>query len=126
MFRPNRIRIVRQSQGLTQVDLAARSGFTQSELTRWESSKRTITLDQLVDLANALQCHVADLLDPSDNPDKLIDHERHWLALYRSATPAKKAEAMRLMTTFFSAPAATIAEETRPMLHQRPQAYRAA
>lgn len=57
-----RIREVRKRAGLTQEELAARSGLTQSHLSRLELGKYVPTLTTLERLARALKVPVSDLL----------------------------------------------------------------
>jgi transcriptional regulator with XRE-family HTH domain len=60
-----RIRATREALGWTQSDLAARLGRTQTAVSYWESGRRGLSLDDLVDVARVLGVPNAELL-----PDK--------------------------------------------------------
>ena len=49
--------------GLTQQALAERVGCAQSEISRIERGERSVTVERLVQLAEALQVRAADLLE---------------------------------------------------------------
>ena len=57
-----RIRAIREARGWTQSDLAARLGRTQTAVSYWESGRRGLSLDDLVDVARALGIPSAELL----------------------------------------------------------------
>jgi transcriptional regulator with XRE-family HTH domain len=48
------LRQARQARGLTQGELAARAGTSQEQVSRWESGKRSPTVDQLARLLDVL------------------------------------------------------------------------
>ena len=56
------IRASREALGWTQSDLAARLGRTQTAVSYWESGRRGLSLDDLLDVARALGVHSAELL----------------------------------------------------------------
>jgi transcriptional regulator with XRE-family HTH domain len=57
-----RIRASREALGWTQSDLAARLGRTQTAVSYWESGRRGLSLDDLVDVARILGVPSAELL----------------------------------------------------------------
>jgi Zn-dependent peptidase ImmA (M78 family)/DNA-binding XRE family transcriptional regulator len=57
-----RIRANREALGWTQSDLAARLGRTQTAVSYWESGRRSLSLDDLVDVARVLGVPSAELL----------------------------------------------------------------
>jgi len=57
-----RIRATREALGWTQSDLAARLGRTQTAVSYWESGRRGLSLDDLVDVARVLGVPSAELL----------------------------------------------------------------
>lgn len=67
-----RLRSLRQTQGWSLDDLAARSHLSASTISRIETGKRSITLDVLVALAGALQVDMDSLLDMHHDDDVVI------------------------------------------------------
>ncbi len=61
-----RIREARTAQGWTQADLARRMERTQAALSLWEGGKRTPGLDDLIDLARALEKELSYFFPPED------------------------------------------------------------
>lgn len=57
-----RIRSIREARGWTQSDLAARLRRTQTAISYWESGRRALSLDDLVDVATILGVSSAELL----------------------------------------------------------------
>jgi transcriptional regulator with XRE-family HTH domain len=57
-----RIRVIREARGWTQSELAARLGRTQTAVSYWESGRRSLSLDDLVEVAGVLGVPGADLL----------------------------------------------------------------
>lgn len=58
-----KIRMIRKSKGITQIDLAANAGIAVNSLRLYEANKRQPRADQLRAIASALGVSVADLLD---------------------------------------------------------------
>jgi len=54
MLSHERVRICREREGLTQQQLAARSGMVQSKISRIESGRQRLTADELDALIRAL------------------------------------------------------------------------
>jgi transcriptional regulator with XRE-family HTH domain len=61
-----RIREARDEQGWTQAELARRTERTQAALSLWEGGKRIPGLDDLIDLASALQKELGYFFPPED------------------------------------------------------------
>jgi transcriptional regulator with XRE-family HTH domain len=57
-----RIRAIREGRGWTQVDLATRLQRTQTAVSYWESGRRGLSLDDLVDVAGILGVPTSELL----------------------------------------------------------------
>ena len=57
-----RLREVRKAAGLTQAQLAKRTGMAQGEISRIESNATMISLDVLDRLCKALKCEPGDIL----------------------------------------------------------------
>ena len=61
-----RIRERRKTAGMTQEDLAAKSGLDRTYVSATERGRRNIGLLNLARIAQALQCSAADLLPPTE------------------------------------------------------------
>lgn len=68
----SRLRSLRTTLGLSLDELAARTNLSPSTISRIETGKRTISLDVLVPLAEALQVDLDALLDVSTDDDVVI------------------------------------------------------
>lgn len=58
----NKIREIRNKQGMTQKELAERIGVRQKDVSRWESGVYNPKVDKLMLIAKALDCDIKDLL----------------------------------------------------------------
>jgi transcriptional regulator with XRE-family HTH domain len=67
-----RLRGLRVAQGYTLDDLAARSNLSASTISRIETGKRTISLDVLVPLCQALHTDVNSLLDTTADDEDVV------------------------------------------------------
>jgi transcriptional regulator with XRE-family HTH domain len=67
-----RLRSLRTTLGLSLGDLAARASMSPSTISRVETGKRTISLDVLIPLADALQIGLDELLDVRCDDDVVI------------------------------------------------------
>lgn len=91
----NRLISERKKRGLSQEDLAAKSGVSQQAISMIESGKRSPTETTMSMLANGLGCTVAFLLDDPE-PEKAADQEdgggveTEMLNLFRQLSPEKK------------------------------------
>lgn len=81
----NRIRELRKAAGLTQIQLASRTGISQPAISQLENDERPLDVDWMRTLAREFGCTPADLLPDEDNPDRLSEEERALLAAFRSA-----------------------------------------
>lgn len=83
----SRLRALREKAGLSQEQLAAELGFSQNQITRWETGKWTPQADALVVVAKVFNVSVDYLLgvrDDSSYPvDSLTDEEREIIELLR-------------------------------------------
>ncbi|WP_217996060.1 helix-turn-helix domain-containing protein [Sphingomonas sanguinis] len=91
MFSGNRLRELRKAAGLSQSQLAERSGVSQPLISQIENADGT-TLDiaRMRALSRILECTPADLLTQADNPDRLDDEERELIAMFRAAGSAQR------------------------------------
>ena len=67
-----RLRTLRHTMGLSLDDLAGRANLSASTISRIETGKRTISLDILLPLANALQVDLESLLSVGSDDDVVI------------------------------------------------------
>lgn len=65
-----RLRELRAAAGLTQRELAARSGTSSAAISNFEAGNNAPTLGTLVRLAEALECRVSDLVKVLDQPKR--------------------------------------------------------
>lgn len=64
------IKMIRELQGISQNDLAAMTGITQSNISALENGSRQLGRDRAITLAKALHVHPAVLLFPDYQMDK--------------------------------------------------------
>jgi len=79
----NWIRELRERSGLTLDALAAKVGTTNQQISHLELGKRRLTIDWLVRIAAALNCHPW-LLVASDDTVATTEREHELLTLFRS------------------------------------------
>ena len=60
----NKIKALRESKGLTQVQLSEQTGINRVTIARYETSDSGMTIDSAKRLAEALGCTVDELLKP--------------------------------------------------------------
>jgi transcriptional regulator with XRE-family HTH domain len=65
---PNRIKEIRERQGVSQEKLAQLANTTQPTISRYESAKRRLTYSTLDKLGQALGCHWAEFYSPVPIP----------------------------------------------------------
>jgi transcriptional regulator with XRE-family HTH domain len=63
-----RLRDFRDRMGLSQEDMAARTGYSVSQISRWEAGVSNIPSERLPVLAEAYECRIADIFDEDDSP----------------------------------------------------------
>lgn len=90
MFPRTRLRELRKAAGLTQGQLAERTGVSQSAISQIENDVISMDTAWMRAFARELGCFPADLLPDEDNPDRLTDEERALVAGYRSAGAAQR------------------------------------
>jgi transcriptional regulator with XRE-family HTH domain len=59
--RPNRLRQARLAADLTQSELGRRTGFEQTQISKWENGRAGLSLATAVRLSAVLGCHAEDL-----------------------------------------------------------------
>lgn len=69
---PN-IRTIRESRGMTQAELARRSGVSKAMVCDVESGKKNPTIRLLGQIAHGLDCGISELLDLDDAPSITLD-----------------------------------------------------
>lgn len=63
-----RLRFFRERLGLTLEDMAERTGFSTSQLSRWEAGKSNIPSERLPDLALHYECRIGDVFAEDESP----------------------------------------------------------
>ena len=67
---------LRAKKRMSQRELAEATGIAQTTISRWETEGRGMPIDKAFDVANALGCKVADLVDKTDSPGIVLDVEQ--------------------------------------------------
>ena len=62
-----RLKSIMQKQGLTQKELAIRSGITEASMSKYLSGERTPRIDVIINLSRALEVTTDELLCETDN-----------------------------------------------------------
>lgn len=107
LMRPgNRLRELRKAAGLTQAELADRTGVSQPAISQIENGVLSMDIHWMRAFARALEVKAVDLLEDDDNPDRLSDEERELLARFRSASPDKRSDLERIAAALVPLPAA--------------------
>ena len=86
----NRLRELRKAAGLSQVELAARTGVSQSTISQLENDAIELDVPWMRALSRELGCRPVDLLADRDNPDRLSDEERLLIQSFRAATTQQR------------------------------------
>lgn len=68
-----KIRQLRRKRNLTQVQLAARLGVSQAEISRIECNRTRVTIDEVREIASVLGVAVADLIENEPLREKVLD-----------------------------------------------------
>jgi transcriptional regulator with XRE-family HTH domain len=63
-----RLREFRERLGLNQEDMAERTGFSISQISRWEAGGSNIPSERLPALAAAYECRIADIFEEDESP----------------------------------------------------------
>lgn len=91
VMRPgNRLRELRKAAGLSQDELAEKTGVSQPAISQLENGTRSMDIQWMRTFARALGCAAADLLEDEDNPDRLDNGERVLVERYRHADRAQR------------------------------------
>lgn len=78
----DRIRVSRESKGISQELLAEKANLSRENINRFENATRRPGIDAVVDIANALNISIEDLLiDSLEHPISTADSEIHRLLL---------------------------------------------
>jgi transcriptional regulator with XRE-family HTH domain len=93
-----RLRELRKAAGLSQVQLAERTGVSQSAISQIENDVLAMDTAWMRAFARIFGCAPADLLSDDDNPERLADDERALVDAYRSATQEQRDMLLRLAT----------------------------
>lgn len=92
----NRLRELRKAAGLSQAELAARTGVSQPAISQIENDVSPMDVAWMRAFARELGCTPADLLDDQDNPDRLSEEERILIERFRQANRSQKAMIARV------------------------------
>jgi transcriptional regulator with XRE-family HTH domain len=103
MFPGNRIRELRRIAGISQIELGARVGLSQGQISNIENGDRNLSLEWMRRIAKALSVSVADLLDDKDNPDRLAPDEKQVIDTLRAAEPDMKWMAVETLDALVTA-----------------------
>lgn len=109
----NRLRELRKKAGLSQAELAARTGVTQSAISQLENDNIELDLPWMRAFARELACTPADLLTEEDNPDRLTREERELVHKFRSAGDHQRELLQRVAEPIGGAALPTEAEQPR-------------
>jgi transcriptional regulator with XRE-family HTH domain len=92
----NRLRELRKAAGLSQTELAKRTGVSQSAISQMENDALAMDTAWMRAFARELSCDPADLLADEDNPGRLSTDERALIEAFRLATPEQRELLLRL------------------------------
>lgn len=84
----NHIRTLREDRGLTQEQLAEKTGTTNQQIGRLENGERRLTWEWMQRIADALECHPMDLVEEAASVE--TSEERKLLNTYRSLPPQER------------------------------------
>lgn len=60
------IKRIREEKGISQKELAKKMGVSQSAITYWETGKRKLKLETIIEAARALSCDAKDIIGVSE------------------------------------------------------------
>lgn len=95
----NRIRAFREAQGLSLEGLATTARTTNQQISLLETGKRRLTVDWLLRLADALQCHPWELVS-SDLPQPLGARDIHLLHTFQGLTESQQSALLKFLESF--------------------------
>lgn len=93
---PNRLNALRRERGMTQLELADMLGYSTMKISRLETGKVEMNLDEMRKIARVFGVAPVDLLNDTDVPDRLTDEERTLIYSYRSADPGTQENLRRV------------------------------
>lgn len=92
-----RIRTVRQRNGIRQKDLAKAVGISNGAFTNFEKGRRRISIDWLTKIADVLDMPVAYFLEDDPRPSAGHPKERRLLAAWRELASVLQRDFLRLI-----------------------------
>lgn len=98
MHPDNRLRALRKAAGLTQAELADKTGVSQPAISQLENGQLSMDLQWMRAFARALGCAPVDLLPDEDNPDRLASGERKLVQGLRRADKGTRAVVERMVS----------------------------
>jgi len=75
------IRRKRQAMGITQADLAERSGVSKAMICDVEADRKNPTIRLLAQIAGGLQCGISELLDLDEDPSLVVERKGDQMTL---------------------------------------------
>ena len=100
---PNRIRAHRKAKRLTLEQVSQNLDFSLQQLADMERGTRSLHYVRMVQIANALELSVADLLHDRDVPDRLRDdRERRLVELFRLGDVRQREQLARIAEIILS------------------------
>ncbi|MFP7656098.1 helix-turn-helix domain-containing protein [Chryseobacterium proteolyticum] len=78
-----RIKDVADRKGITYTEIAKQMGISRQSLTNWTTGQRKMKLDDLQEIANILQCEIAELLPAGKDFDHTYNEHGEWLGIRR-------------------------------------------
>ena len=106
----NHIKELRKGRGLSQNKLAREIGTSNQQVSYLETGQRRLTDVWLLRLAEALECHPADLLD--GGPNRITPRERALVSIFRRLSEEQK-------TAFFKAVSSLVSQSGPPAVKGR-------
>ncbi len=100
----NNIRELRKKKGLTQQQLAKKLGISQVHLGRLETNARSMDLEQVEKIAEALEVKPFDILPTEWQPEEISPEEREILRMIRKTATSQTADNRDIPPTQDSAP----------------------
>jgi len=92
----NRIKVLRIANGWSLEELAQRTGTTNQQISLLETGKRRLTVEWLLLLGEALECHPWELVAHT-LPDPPLAHEVQLLQGFRRLTPEQQRVVLALI-----------------------------
>ena len=73
-----RIKEIQEKKNISNVELAKKTGLGQQQISYYRYGKRTPTFASLEKLAEALQCHPLELLNPGEDFEHFYSETGEW------------------------------------------------